>query len=150
MIFLIYLHSLQVKVHLKKQEILFYQVYSNCCLYNELIFLIYLHSRQVINHSIIQLVLLYQVFFILSHFIRYSFHKWSLYAWKRHYVSCIFLSFQIWYYLWFKWFTLYSFIIHSLSKSQKSNIFSFKTVDYDNSIIVIVLLYKTYPHITYY
>ena len=62
MIFLNYLHSLQVMDHSVKQLILLYQVYSNWYLYNELIFLIYLHSLQVIIHSIKQLVLLYQVY----------------------------------------------------------------------------------------
>ena len=136
--------------HSLKQLVWLYQVYSNWCLYNELIFLNYLHSLQVIGHSNIQLVLLYQVLFILTYFIRCSFHKWSLYTLWRHYISIIFLSFQIWYHLWFKWFTFYSHIIHSLNKSQKSNIFSFKTLDYDNSIIIVDQLYSVYHHITYY
>ena len=45
-----------------KQLVLLYQVFSNWCLYNELIFLIYLHLLQIIIHSIQQLVLLYQVY----------------------------------------------------------------------------------------
>ena len=137
-------------IHSIKQLVLLYQVYSIWCLYNELIFLIYLHLRQVFHHSLKQLVLHYQVSFILSHFNRCSFHKWSIYSWWIQWFSGIFLSFQIWYHLWFKWFTFYSHIIHSLSKSQKSNIFSFKTIDYDNSIIVVDLLYSVYHLITYY
>ena len=62
MIFLIFKHSLQVITHSMKQLVLFYQVYSNSYLYNELILLIYLHSLQVKNHSVKQLVLLYQVY----------------------------------------------------------------------------------------
>ena len=62
MIFLILRHSLQRDGHSIKQLVLLYQVYSNWCLYNELIFLIYLHSLQVYNHSIKQLVSLYQVY----------------------------------------------------------------------------------------
>ena len=45
-----------------KQLVWLYQVYSNWCLYNELIFLNYLYSRQVGHHSIKQLVLFYQVY----------------------------------------------------------------------------------------
>ena len=48
--------------HSKKQLILLYQVYSNWCLYSELIFLIYLHSLLVNIHFIQQLILLYQVY----------------------------------------------------------------------------------------
>ena len=140
-----------MKHHSIIQLVLLSQVYSIWCLYNELIFLIYLHLRQVIYHSSIQLVLFYQVSFILSHFNRYSFHRWSILSWWIQWLSCIFLSFQIWYHLWFKWFTFYSHIIHSLNKSQKSNIFTFNTIDYDNSIIIVVdLLYSVYHLITYY
>ena len=53
---------MQVHGHSSIQLVLLSQVYSNWCLYNELIFLIYLHSLQVMNHSIIQLVLLLRVY----------------------------------------------------------------------------------------
>ena len=66
MIFIIYLHLLQVINHLKKQLVWLYQVYSSWYLFIELIFLIWLHSLHVKNHSMIQLVLLYQVYSYLS------------------------------------------------------------------------------------
>ena len=53
LIFLNYLHLLQVNLHSIGQLVLLYQVYSHWCLYNELIFLIYLHSLQINHHSII-------------------------------------------------------------------------------------------------
>ena len=48
--------------HSNIQLVLLLRVYSNWCLYNELIFLIYLTSLQVLIHSLEQLILLYQVY----------------------------------------------------------------------------------------
>ena len=101
LIFLIYLHSLQVKIHSIKQLVLLYQVYSNWCLYNELIFLIYLHSLQVMNHSLKQLVLILRVctwvLMIIKMFLSLMVNILMVKMHSSDYIRIIFNIMRVWY-----------------------------------------------------
>ena len=114
-------------LHSIEQLVLLYQVYSNWCLYNELILLNYLHLEQVKIPSIEQLVLLYQVLLTLSlsssdvPFINGTYthgkpinsgHSPAFYSLRRSGISSDSSLFRFFYF------------IHSLYKPQTTNIFS--------------------------
>ena len=143
MIFLIYLHLRQVIDHSMIQLVLLYQVTSNWCLYNELIFLIYIHSLHILNHSIIQLVSLSQVYsnslssadvpFKNGKYThgqpQYSWQSPAFYSLSRssiHSDSSLFLIIHF---------------IHSLYKSQTTNIILLKELRITLHLILFLLQY---------